>query len=435
MLRSGFYTLLEKGSGLIFSLVTAMLLLRGLSQEDFAAWGLFLVITYFVEMGRSGLLQNGMMTFIARHPEQNRSIIGAALVLNISFSVLASIFMLLGSNLVVQWWNLPQWTSLLPAWYASNIVMIALYHCNFVQQAYIEFRGVFWSTFALRGLLFAWVVYCKLSAQPILIQDLSWVWFLGGVLGALASWLFARPFLTGGPVLDGNWIRQFFHYGKYVLGTNLSAMFYKNIDKLALGHLAGPAAFAVYDAAGKVTQMVEAPSFSIAAAVFPGSAREMAQNGKAGVRQLYERSVGAILAIILPFLVLSVVFARPLMLLFAGEQYAASAGILQVTAFFGLFMPFAVQFGTVMDSTGHPDINFRYTAFTAVLNLALSYLFIKWYGLYGAAYAILLGYSISFILMQRVLHQYFEIRWWRAFAFVPQAYAFAWKIFIQKVKR
>ena len=212
-------------------------------------------------------------------------------------------------------------------------------------------------------------------------------------------------------------------------------MLYKNIDKLALGHLAGPAAFAVYDAAGKITQMVEAPSFSIASAVFPSSARTMQESGAAGICRLYEQSVGAILAIILPFLFLSVLFAEPLMLLFAGPEYKDAAGILQITAFFGLFMPFAVQFGTVLDSTGQPDVNFKYTFFTAVLNLILSYWMIGQFGLYGAAFAILLGYFISFILMQKVLYRRFGIRWWRAFVFVPKAYGIAWNLLFRIIKK
>lgn len=426
MLRSGFYTLLEKGSGLVFSLVTAMLLLRGLSKEDFAAWGLFLVITYFLEMGRSGLLQNGLMTFIARHPEEAPVIISTELVLNVIFSGISIFLMWLAAPWLAESFHLPQFLSLLPAYYAANIAMIGLYHSNFVQQSYVEFRGIFWGTFFMRGTLFAWVVGSKVMGWSLDISTLSWVFFAGICLGTLASWWFSRPFLGHSFHFDQRWVGRFFHYGKYVLGTNLSAMLYKNIDKLALGQLAGPAAFAVYDAAGKVTQMVEAPSFSIASAVFPSSARTMQENGTEGIKRLYEQSVGVILAIILPFLLLAVVFARPLMLLFAGDQYADSAGILQVTAFFGLFMPFAVQFGTVLDSTGHPDVNFRYTLFTAVLNLLLSYGLIPTLGLYGAAFAILLGYSVSFVLMQRVLNRRFGIQWWRAFVFVPQAYALGW---------
>ena len=204
-------------------------------------------------------------------------------------------------------------------------------------------------------------------------------------------------------------------FATFVLGTNLATMFYKNIDKMMLGKLIGPAAFAVYDAAGKITQMVEVPSFSIAAVVFPQSAKRMATDGPAGVKWLYERSVGAILALIFPAVVATIVFAEPIICLFAGENYIESAGILRLTALFGLFMPFAVQFGTVLDSTGRPATNFWYTLFTAVLNLVLAFTFVSKFGLVGAALATMTGYFISFLLMQRLLRREFGIEWWAAF--------------------
>ena len=427
MLRSGFYTLLEKGSGLIFALGTAMLLLRGLSKEDFAAWGLFLVITYFLEMGRSGLLQNGMMTFIAREPDHSENIIGTALVLSVCFSLVSNVLIWLFTGWLAAAYQSPQLYAILPVYYVTNFVMVVLYQCNFVQQAHTEFRGIFWGTFCQRGVLFGWVFFCRIAERPLSLFELALAMLAGSALGAVASWLFARKYLPNTYRVDFQWITKYFHYGKFVLGTNLSAMFYKNIDKLALGHIVGPAAFAVYDAAGKITQMVEAPSFSIAAAVFPHSAREMVRNGPEGIRNLYEKSVGAILAIILPFLLLAVVFAPQIVRVFAGGGYGESVGVLRLTAFFGLFMPFAVQFGTIFDSTGKPGLNFGYTLFTAVINLLLSYFLVHTFGLYGAAYATLIGYSISFVLMQMALSRHFGIRWWRAFLFIPEAYRIAFR--------
>jgi lipopolysaccharide exporter len=310
LLRSGFYTLLEKGSGLMFSLVTAMLLLRGLTKEDFAAWGLFLVITYFLEMGRSGLLQNALMTFVARHPQEEvPAIATTALVLNVGFSAVSIVAMLLGGQWLATEQHLPQFAALLPAYYASNAAMVVLYQSNFLQQAHQEFRGIFWGTFLHRGSLFAWVVWSKATGRALYLPDLGWVFFVGICLGAIASLFFSGKYFPRRFVWQMPWLVRFWNYGKYVLGTNLSAMLYKNIDKLVLGQLAGPVAFAVYDAAGKVTQMVEAPSFSIASAVFPAGARMAQQEGNGALRDLYEQSVGAILAIVLPFLLLSVAFA------------------------------------------------------------------------------------------------------------------------------
>jgi lipopolysaccharide exporter len=428
--RSAALTLLEKGSGMVFALGTSMLLLRALTKGEFATWGLFLIVTYFLEMGRNGLIQNGLVRYLAlhRHDEREyREIATASLALNFVFSIVTNFVIWFGLDWFATQYQAPQLRVVLPVYLATNFVMALLCHANFVQQANFEFRGIFWSTFLQRGGLFAWIVLCELLGWPILLSQLAWALFAGSLLGAAASMLYARPFLRHGWPPDFRWMKRLAGYGKFVLGTNLSTMFYKNIDKLALGSLLGPAAFAIYDAAGKITQLVEAPSFSIAQVVFPQGAERMRSEGAAGIKRLYERSVAAVLCLILPFVVMVLLFAKPVVLLFAGAAYADSAEVLRITAFFGLFLPFAVQFGTILDSTGRPATNFFYTLFTAALNLGLSYVLIHQFGVLGAALASLVGYSISFVLMQRLLFRDFGIQWWRPFGYVPEIYRLMWE--------
>ncbi len=435
-LRSGFFSLLEKSVALAFNLGTTVLLLRLLTKENFAAWGVFIILGYFVEMGRSGLIQNGLVRHLALYRDDRQTyaaISTASLSLNFSFSIFSNLLLWLGAGWIARQYQVPQIAELLPVFCIANLVLALYTHFYFVQQANAAFRGVFWGAVFFRGLPFVWVLYCWLAGRPVELLQIALAMLAGAIAGGIALWFFARPFLFHSKKVDFQWVKKLFAFGKYVLGTNLSTMFYKNIDKLTLGHLLGPAAFAVYDAAGKVTQMVETPSFSIAAVVFPHSAERMAREGAAGVKQLYERSVAAILAIVLPPLVLVVVFAKPIIWLFAGEQYMTSADVLRLTAFFGLFLPFAVQFGTVLDSTGRPATNFIFTFFTALLNLGLSYRFVTGFGLFGAAFATLLGYAVSFVLMQIYLFKNFKINALNVFRYIPELYRIGWDLMRRKI--
>lgn len=436
LLRSGFFSLLEKVAALAFNLGTTVLLLRLVSKEEFAAWGVFIIVGYFVEMGRSGLIQNGLVRQLALTRDDVASyaaVSTASFTLNLLFSLLSNALLWWGGDWVARQYQVPQIAALLPVYFAVNLMMVPYTHGYFVQQANSEFRGIFWGAVFFRGLPFAWAFFCWLTCRPIELVHLSFSMLGGALVGGLAMLYFARPYLSWSRKIDFRWIGQLFSFGKYVLGTNLSTMFYKNIDKLTLGHLLGPAAFAVYDAAGKVTQMVEAPSFSAAAVVFPHSAERMAREGAAGVKRLYERSVAAILAFILPFLALVLLFAEQIIWLLAGEAYMASAGVLRLTAFFGLFLPFAVQFGTVLDSTGRPAANFAYTLFTALLNLGLSYWLVAEFGLFGAAFATLSGYAASFVLMQIYLFKNFKINALNVLRYVPEVYGMVWKMAREKM--
>jgi O-antigen/teichoic acid export membrane protein len=429
-LRPGLFSLLEKGVAMAFNLGTTLLLLRLLTPNDFAAWGLFVILGYFVEMGRSGLIQNAMIRHLALHrdnPETCAAISTAALTLHLCFSVFSNLLIWLGAGWMASYYQAPQLTHLLPVYFGINLVMAFYAHGYFVQQASSEFRGVFWGAVFLRGLPFGWVLCCWMTGMPVELPRLAVAMLAGSVVGGVAVWWYARPFLAFSRKPDPVWIGKLLDFGKYVLGTNLSTMFYKNIDKLTLGHLLGPAAFAVYDVAGKVTQLIEMPSFSVAAVVFPHGAGRMAREGAEGIKRLYERSVAAILAIILPFAVGVWCFAEEIMAVFAGPAYVAGADVLRLTAFFGLFLPFAVQFGTVLDSTGRPSLNFAFTCFTAMLNLGLSYGLVPVFGLFGAAYATLAGYALSFILMQVYLNRKFNINAMAAFQYIPEIYLILWR--------
>jgi lipopolysaccharide exporter len=436
-IRSSLLTLLEKGFGLLFGLGLAMVLWRQLSKQEMGSWAMFLLIAAFVEMARSGMIQNALMRFIAEYrndPKALGHIQTTAVVMSLCFSVVSSILLFLCMQMLAIKLDAPQLTVVLPIYFLINFVMIGLFHANYVQQSHFEFRGIFWSTFFYRGVPFAFAVFCSLRQMPVSLRSLAISMLLGAVLGTFASARFAWPFFQHARTFSMEWLKKMMDYGKYVLGNNMSTMIYKNIDKVAVSGILGAETFAIYDAASKITQMVEVPSFSMAAVVFPQSAKASIEQGTAGVKYLYERSVGAILAFILPFIIACLLFAEPIVRILAGEQYTDSAGVLRLTALFGLFLPYAVQFGTILDSTGRPATNFWYTSFTAVLNLVLSYFFVTNFGLYGGAYATLISYVVSFFLMQRLLGKSYQINPINALKYVPQFYVAAWSVLQNKWK-
>jgi O-antigen/teichoic acid export membrane protein len=439
--KNAVLALLEKGSALVLALGTAMLLLRGLSKEDFATWALFLLVTYILEMARAGLVQNGMVRHLALFRQEAATyaaIKRAGLYLNLGFSLVAYGVFWAAVDWVANTWQAPALRSMLPVFGITNLIAAMLLHFNLIQQAAQSFKGILLASFCSRLAMFVWVAWHAFTATALHLPSLAVAMLAGTALGAVASWFMLRALPQPAPAAIPagqvtHWMRQLAGYGKWVLGTNLSTMFYKSADKLVLGYLIGPAAFAVYDAAGKVTQLVEAPSFSIASVVFPQSAERMALEGQSGIKWLYERSVGAILAIILPFLALILLFPKTIMVCFAGPEYLESSGILVITAFFGLFLPFTVQFGTIFDATGRPAINFACTFFTALFNLSLSWWLVGKCGVTGAAWATLTGYAGNFVVTQWLLYRNFGINALQAFRYVPEFYRLGWAMVAKRL--
>ena len=111
-----------------------------------------------------------------------------------------------------------------------------------------------------------------------------------------------------------------------------------------------------------------------------------------------------------------------------------AANVLRLTILYGLFIPFAVQFGTVLDSTGRPKVNFWFTVAGAIINIISNYIFISHYGLYGAVYGTLTTYITAFIGMQFYLNRVFGIVPFRAFKYMVEFYGMLYKMGLDKIK-
>ena len=114
----------------------------------------------------------------------------------------------------------------------------------------------------------------------------------------------------------------------------------------------------------------------------------------------------------------------------AGPKYLETVPILRITILFGLFLPFAIESGTVLDSIGKPKINFLFTLMAMFLNIFFNYLFIVTFnfGGIGAAYGTLVTYGTTFVLNQILLYKMFKVKAYRAFLHIPGFYKQAFEI-------
>jgi O-antigen/teichoic acid export membrane protein len=423
-LKSGFYTLSEKGAALLFGFGGAVLLFRLMPQAQFGIWVLFLSITSIIEVGRVGLLQNALVVFLStKEGGEAGRITTASFVLN---GMLTSgiVLLLLGlSPLAARLFDAPELSVLLKIYCFTTIALIPFFQCNYIQQANLDFKGIFWGNLIKGGVLFGFILFLFLAKKQVHLVSLAWVQVVAAVLASGVAWGFAKKFVKFSRHIDWAWMKHLFNYGIYVFGTNLSTQIFKNTDKLLLGSLpgGGKVAVALYDAAIRVTNLTDVPTSSMATMLFPQSARRV-KEGKEAIKQLYEKAVGAILAFMIPCIAGVMVLADWIILVVAGKEYAEAAGLLRITILFGLFMPYAVQFGTVLDSIGKPKINFVFTLGSLVLTVLLNLVFIRQYGAYGAAVGTLLAYCLTFVLMQFFLYKHLNVNSLKPFFYMIEFY-------------
>jgi lipopolysaccharide exporter len=407
-LKSGFFSLLDRGTIQVFRFLSFFVMVRGLSKADFGIWSLYLTLAAVVEMIRVGLIQNALVRFLSIYPtpQEQGEVGSSALALSLLHSCLSA-FLLTGMGWVVgQFWELSPLDDLLAIYIVTTFVLTIYYHFLSVQQAHLKFQGTFWANLARHSSFFVYVLWIYLS--PDRAYDLvQLVWVQLGTIGFSAvvavamGWRYARFSLR----VHLSRMREIIQYGKFVVGTNLSTTSIKTVDQVMLGVLVSPIGVASYSTAMRIAHLVEVPIQSIAAVVFPQSARQMKDQGQEAICRLYERSVGVILAMVVPGVCFVLLFTDQVLHFVAGPDYLDAVPVLQVVMLYALMLPFSRQFGTIMESIGKPSYQFGLLAIGAAINLGLNYFLIQWQGVMGAAYASISTYFLivvgSLIILRR----------------------------------
>jgi len=433
-LISGLYAFFEKGANYLFGFGSVFILYRVLEVSEMGIWVLFLTICAFLEVTRMGLIQNALVKFLSSEEESLHGEINtASLFLNFLLTAFFACFLYILAPFCGYIFDSPSIIPLLHIYALTTLVLTPMYQSNFILQANLSFKGIFLSNTIRQGPFFLFLLYLYLSGSAIALIQLAQFQVFTACLGSAIAVYHAWPYLNFARKAKWVWVKKLVDFGKYAVSTNLSIMLYKSMDKMMLGGLISTASVGIYDLAIRITNLMEVPTFSAAAVVFPQSAREMVNNGKAGVKKMYEQSVGAILGLLIPIILFVELFPEIIILIIAGEDYLPAVPLLRLTILFGLFLPFGSQMGTVLESIGKPHINFYCTVFGFVLNVIFNYLFISWLGIMGAAYGTLLTYFITFIITQVILYKILNVRTLNVFKYVWEFYQKGYDLIKTKV--
>lgn len=408
---SGKYSTIQKFVMLFVGLLSFKLLTRVMSPSDFGVWGLFLVITSIVETARSALIRNAFIrhTHQADSEAEQDQLQSSAFLLNLTVSLVIGGLIALSLYPVTHFLHAPELSQML-RWYIVTIVISCLFsHFEMLLNTRLDFKGICFMYCNRQAILLIFFIICAVFTIQLQAWMLS-VFYLVSMLGGIVTGYF---FCRGHLVFRFRDTRvdmiRLWQYGKFVFGTNVSAMLFRSTDNFMAFKFFGSATSAFYNASYRISNLVDLPSQVFSDLLFPKAAMISSDN-PASVRHMYERTVGAILVFSVPALLVVIAVPELLLHIFADEKYLAAAGILRITAFFGFTLPFIKQFGTIMDATGHPHVNFRVMLLSVFLNIVNNLVGIKLLGSFGPAAGTALTYFIIFILTQYILYRKFGIR-------------------------
>ena len=406
-----------------FALIHFLVLVRWLSPAAFGEWTMLLTLITFVEMGRLGLVQNGLLHYTTHQPEERAAILSSSLVLTM---LISSLGMFLCFNLawilrgVWQMYDLPILLLLhLPV---TLLIGVARFYDS-VDMINHRFRTSLITAGVSGGLyLLATVLYYKVfHTLPL--------WFLVVaqipvyLLTVGAAWLTVGNSEKLGKV-SKKWLLQLFEYGRYGLGTNLLSQSFQRIDVLLLGAFVSPASIGAYNVATRIVTYLDFPLNMIGLALFPHMATENFERGTEGVIGIYEKSVTGLLALTLPATILIFWTAPQIIAWATSGQFGEAALLLQILILASIIKPWGRLFGVVLDAVGKPEWNFRSMLMGFVMAILLNALLIPRWGVEGAAWASTIAVWFSTLIGQYVLQLWLPINNGRIIRNILKTYRF-----------
>jgi len=432
-IKSGFLNILQNFSGVFFGFASFYILVRVFSKHDFGIWTLFLTVTTIQEIVRSSLVQNALIKFISSEDEDEKpKIISASFTISGVMTIICVIFNFIFAHYLADLWDAKPFANILILYNVVFLVTGFLTQFNCIEQAHLSFKGVFWSNFIRQSSFFLAVLIALITQIEIQLIYLVYVQIFGAVFSTIISYNHVKEHLKVSFKIEREWISKIFNYGKFAFGTSVSSILSTSIDQMMLGSIISPKASGSFNIAVRITNLVEIPTSAVAAIVFPQSAKRLTSEGIEAVKYLYEKSVGTIIAILLPSLIILFLFSDVFITIIAGKTYEDAVPLLRITLFYSLFVPFGRQFGTILDSIGKTKITFVVVVIVALINILLNYFLINKIGILGAAYATLLSNIIGFVIAQIILRRILNVNLLHTFIYAFRFYPEFYKKYILK---
>jgi O-antigen/teichoic acid export membrane protein len=409
-LRSGSYTLTLNIQQVLFGFGSFYFLVRVLDKQSFGIWTLFVATTSIFEMARSGLIQYSLIKFLSESPNQDKpKIIAASFVLSAAIMCICIIINIALSGWLSRIWHYPGLMRMLIIFNGVYILQGILSQFQWIEQAYFRFRGILITTVIRQGGFFLFVVSIFVSHVQVSLVDLIYAQAICTAVAACLEFIFVRKYLRIRWQVQSQWIWKLFGYGKFVFGTYMTSVLSGSINQMMLGSMISPGASGSYNVAMRILSFTDIPTNALGAIVFPQSSKRFAEHGAEAGKYLYEKSVGTIVALLIPLVIFVFCFPNFIVHLVAGARYSEAAPMVQLIILTCLFSPFDRFFGVILDSIGRAKLNFMIIVSFISLTLLLNYYLIGKIGMMGCIYGTLIADAVVVIARQVVLYKILNV--------------------------
>ncbi|MFB3923200.1 MAG: flippase [Terriglobia bacterium] len=216
----------------------------------------------------------------------------------------------------------------------------------------------------------------------------------------LALCLKEFPVLGRNLAVDSSLLRPLLSYGGWVTVSGVVSPILVNLDRFVIGAIVSMAAVGYYTAPAEVVGRLSIFPGSLVITLFPAFSSLEAWGARERLESLYGRSVKFLLLTLGPALVLLMVFAREILQVWLGADFAArSTSVLQILAVGVLLNSLALIPFTLIQGLGRPDVTAKFHLLELPLYVGLLWLLVKEWGISGAALAWTLRVGFDALLL------------------------------------
>lgn len=363
-------SMLSSVSGAILGLLTFALLARTLSKSDFGIFSIFLAFQTVFEMLRNGLVGKPLIKFVAESDETELSnnIIGSSWRFGLLSSVLVGlVFSIL--FLVIYLVN-GDHDFLLYCYYFLPVALLSLPSnmATWVLNARLRFDKMIWIRTSMQMIYIAGVAYAFFYD----LADLNFifiVYLLATLVPSIISLVAGWDGLSNIKYATKAKSKELYLYGRYTMGTLIGGTLLRSSDDFLIRFFLGPEAVAIYQIPQRLVNLIDIPLRALVSFSFPSLARANKSGSKTKFRDEFELSTGFAFVVLLPAAVATFIFADYLVVLLGGADYAESAILLRIFAFFMAFTALDRYSGVGLDVLDRPKVNMNKVMIMLLINI------------------------------------------------------------------
>lgn len=397
-----FQSLLLNGSMSLFGIVTLSLLYRALTPTDAGIYIFLFTLINLIDTIKSGFMTTAFIKFYSGSDETRASeVIGSTWILTL---LIVAILIIANLICVLFYRDTDNITLALLNKYFTPIVISTLpfFIAGIVLQSEKRFdlllRIRLLNQVLFTGTIILLIFFKETNLNTIIISYILCNVFVSLVV-LLIGWSKIR-FLKNATKKG---VLEMYHFGKYSMGSSLSANLFSFTNTFFLDFFFGPASVAIFNIGSKLMQIIEIPLYSIAGSGMPLLSGFYNNNEEEKMVFTLKKIIGILTILFIGVALVSLVFAEPLIALIGGQKYVTTEApnLFRILILLSLLFPLDRFFAITLDVINRPEINFYKLLVMLVINLIADFVVVFYFkSVYGIAitnifptlYAIIISY-------------------------------------------